>query len=76
MGGHRYRQSGYRPEWAAILAVVDAIHAKDALLCVPTPEHYLPMLYVLGASFPGEPVTFPVEGMDGGSVSMLAVRFG
>jgi len=25
---------------------------KDALLSVPTPEHYLPLLYVLGASFP------------------------
>src|SRR2546429_6392441 len=49
---------------------------QDALLSVPTPEHYLPLLYVLGASFPGEPVTFPVAGMDGGSVSMLAVRFG
>jgi 4,5-DOPA dioxygenase extradiol len=49
---------------------------NDALLSVPTPEHYLPLLYVLGASFAGEPVTFPVEGMDGGSVSMLAVRFG
>lgn len=49
---------------------------EDALLSVPTPEHYLPLLYVLGASFPGEPVTFPVEGMDGGSVSMLAAQFG
>ena len=48
----------------------------DALLAVPTPEHFLPLLYVLGASFPGEAVSFPVEGMDGGSVSMLAVRFG
>jgi 4,5-DOPA dioxygenase extradiol len=48
----------------------------DALLAVPTPEHYLPLLYVLGASWPGEAVSFPVEGMDGGSVSMLAVRFG
>lgn len=48
----------------------------DALLAVPTPEHFLPLLYVLGASTPGEPVTFPVEGMDGGSVSMLAVQFG
>ena len=48
----------------------------DALLAVPTPEHYLPLLYVLGASWPGEAVDFPVEGMDGGSVSMLAVRFG
>lgn len=48
----------------------------DALLSVPTPEHYLPLLYVLGASVPGEFVTFPTEGIDGGSVSMLAVRFG
>ena len=49
---------------------------KDALLSVPTPEHYLPLLYVLGASTKGEPVTFPVEGMDGGSVSMLTVQSG
>ena len=49
---------------------------NDALLSVPTPDHYLPLLYVLGASDAGEPITFPVEGMDGGSVSMLAVQFG
>jgi len=49
---------------------------RDALLAVPTPEHYLPLLYVIGASLPGEAVNFPVEGMDGGSVSMLAVQFG
>jgi 4,5-DOPA dioxygenase extradiol len=49
---------------------------RDALLAVPTPEHYLPLLYILGASLPDERVSFPVEGMDGGSVSMLAVQFG
>ena len=49
---------------------------SDALLSVPTPDHYLPLLYVLGASFEGERVTFPVEGIDGGSVSMLSVQFG
>jgi 4,5-DOPA dioxygenase extradiol len=53
-----------------------AAQGRDALLAVPTPEHYLPLLYVLGASTAGEPVSFPVEGMDGGSVSMLAVQFG
>jgi 4,5-DOPA dioxygenase extradiol len=49
---------------------------KEALLSVPTPEHYLPLLYALGASVPGERVTFPAQGIDGGSVSMLAVQFG
>ena len=49
---------------------------RDALLSVPTPEHYLPLLYVLGARREGEPVAFPVEGVDGGSVSMLSVRIG
>lgn len=58
-------------------ALIDySAFGNDALLSVPTPEHYLPLLYVLGASVPGEPVSFPVEGMDGGSVSMLAVQLG
>jgi 4,5-DOPA dioxygenase extradiol len=48
----------------------------DALLSVPTPDHYLPLLYVLGLRRPGEPVHFPVEGVDGGSVSMLTVQIG
>jgi len=49
---------------------------EDARLSVPTPDHYLPLLYVLGAGDEGEPVSFPVQGMDGGSVSMLGVRVG
>ncbi len=59
------------------LSLVDYTRlGKDALLSVPTPEHYLPLLYALGASHPGEPVTFPTDGIEGGSVSMLAARFG
>ena len=49
---------------------------RDALLSVPTPDHYLPLLYVSGAAMEGDPVAFPVEGIDGGSISMLAVRIG
>jgi 4,5-DOPA dioxygenase extradiol len=48
----------------------------DAALAIPTPEHYLPLLYVMALRRSGEPVSFPVEGMDGGSISMLSVQVG
>jgi 4,5-DOPA dioxygenase extradiol len=48
----------------------------DAALSIPTPDHYLPLLYVLGAAQEREAVRFPVEGVDGGSMSMLAVQIG
>lgn len=49
---------------------------RDAMLSAPTPDHYLPLLYVIALRRPGDAVTFPVEGIDGGSVSMLSVRIG
>jgi 4,5-DOPA dioxygenase extradiol len=49
---------------------------RDAKLSVPTPEHYLPLLYVIAGCRGDEQVTFPVDGIDGGSVSMLAVQIG
>ena len=49
---------------------------EDAMLAVPTPDHYLPLVYVLAQHRAGEPVRFPVEGFDGGSISMLAVQLG
>ncbi|MEP7075258.1 MAG: 4,5-DOPA dioxygenase extradiol [Acidobacteriota bacterium] len=49
---------------------------RDALLSVPTPDHYLPLLYVLALKRDDEEMTFPVEGFDGGSISMLSVKIG
>lgn len=46
---------------------------RDAQLSVPTPDHYLPLLYALGASDEHDTISFPVEGIDGGSVSMLSL---
>ena len=48
----------------------------DAMLAAPTPDHYLPLLYVIALQRDGEQVSFPVEGFDGGSVSMLTLRIG
>jgi 4,5-DOPA dioxygenase extradiol len=49
---------------------------RDAVLSVSTPDHYFPLLYVIGLRHPDDAVTFPVEGFDGGSVSMLSVQVG
>ena len=49
---------------------------REAVLSIPTPDHYLPLLYVLATRQQGESITFPVDGVDGGSVSMLAVEIG
>lgn len=49
---------------------------KAALLSVPTPDHYLPLLYVLGATQYDDPVAFPIDGIDMGSLSMLTVTAG
>lgn len=49
---------------------------REALLSIPTPDHYLPLLYVIATRQEREPVSFPVEGVDGGSISMLTVQVG
>ena len=49
---------------------------SDAMLSVPTPDHFLPLLYILGLRMENEKINFPVEGFDGGSMSMLSVQIG
>jgi len=48
----------------------------EASLSIPTPDHYLPLLYVIATRQQGEAITFPIEGVDGGSISMLSVQIG
>lgn len=48
----------------------------EVRLAVPTPDHYLPLLYVLGAQRPEDEVCFPVDGIEYGSISMLSVQIG
>jgi 4,5-DOPA dioxygenase extradiol len=45
-------------------------------LAVPTTEHYLPLLYVLGMQETGEAVSFFCDRVTFGSVSMRSVKFG
>lgn len=49
---------------------------QDAQLAIPTPDHYLPLLYALGTRQQTDAISFPVEGTEGGSISMLAVQIG
>lgn len=56
--------------------LIDYASREDGRRSAPTPEHYLPLLYVLAQRTPGEPISFPVEGTMGGSISMLAVKIG
>ena len=49
---------------------------EDARLSAPTPEHYLPLLYVLAQQGEEETLTFFNDRIDLGSVSMLGVKVG
>jgi len=51
-------------------------HGVAARESVPTPEHYLPLLYVLGARSDGESVSIPIDGIDMGAISMMSVLIG
>jgi 4,5-DOPA dioxygenase extradiol len=48
----------------------------DAQLSAPTPDHYLPLLYVLGAAWEDEPAAFFTDEIAMGSVSMLGIALG
>ncbi|WP_426011778.1 4,5-DOPA dioxygenase extradiol [Caulobacter sp. DWR2-3-1b2] len=46
---------------------------QDAAKSVPSPDHYWPLLYVLGARLPGDTATFAPDHIEHGSLSMTSV---
>ena len=78
------------PDWARDFdaAVARALVERDEQFLVekwhdgeaarhahPTIDHYLPLIYVVGASDARDRVTFPLEGFELGSLSMRSVLF-
>ena len=49
---------------------------EGARLAIPTPEHYLPLLYTLGLKQKGEPVSIFNDVAIGGSITMTSFRLG
>jgi 4,5-DOPA dioxygenase extradiol len=47
---------------------------EDIMTGIPTPDHYLPLLYVLGAAG-ADASAILCRGIEGGSISLLSVRF-
>jgi 4,5-DOPA dioxygenase extradiol len=51
---------------------LDASHSA----AVPTPDHYWPLLYALGAAGFGEKPAFAFEGFQNGTISMRCMQWG
>jgi 4,5-DOPA dioxygenase extradiol len=49
---------------------------REMVLAVPTPEHYLPLLYALAVKEEGESITFFNDRIVLGSISMTSMRIG
>ncbi|KIC96228.1 dioxygenase [Flavihumibacter solisilvae] len=49
---------------------------KEALLAIPTPEHYLPLMYTLGAKGGKDDISIFNDKAVGGSLTMTSVKIG
>jgi len=56
--------------------LIRAVANDDGRTAHPTRDHYLPLLYVAGASGAGDTVRFQITGFDLSSLSMRAIVFG
>ena len=49
---------------------------KEAMLAIPTPEHYLPLMYTLGLKSDKDNISFFNDTAVGGSLTMTSVKLG
>lgn len=56
--------------------LVHAVETDNGRMSQPTLDHYLPLLYSVGATDKNDSVQFPITGFDMGSLSMRSVIFG
>ncbi len=55
--------------------ISDPLKSREGKLSIPTLEHYLPLLYVLGTSSEKDTLVFDYEGIQLSSMSMRCLRF-
>jgi 4,5-DOPA dioxygenase extradiol len=87
----RLNDDSYAYDWAAQMnakfkeLIADGNHqplinysslGKEALLSIPTPEHYLPLMYTLGLKGNKDKVSFFNDKAVGGSLTMTSVLLG
>jgi 4,5-DOPA dioxygenase extradiol len=58
------------------LSLAKAVENEAGRMSHPTLDHFLPLLYAMGAADTDDQVSFPVSGFDLGSLSMRSVLFG
>ncbi len=56
--------------------VSEASQTPSGKLSIPTPDHYYPLLYILGSSQSKDELTFDIQGIQNASISMRSLRFG
>lgn len=87
----KLNDSGYGYDWAIQMnerfksLISDGDHlsliryealGKEAMLAIPTPEHYLPLLYTLGLKGAKDGISFFNDKAVGGSLTMTSVKLG
>ncbi len=56
--------------------VENATSTEAGKLSIPSPDHWYPLLYILGAAESNDELRFEYEGIENGSISMRTLSFG